>query len=109
MKKRFLCLFLAVLMLLSVALVGCEKKDDTEADIDTNTGAKTITMRIITEQKVFNTDEVAFGGSGVTNAGVQFRSEQFGGKHAVRLRLPPLGVTVLRCTRKKATRKKSRA
>ena len=57
MKKRFLCLFLAVLMLLSVALVGCEKKDDTEADIDTNTGAKTITMRIITEQKVFNTDE----------------------------------------------------
>ena len=57
MKKRFLCLFLALVMLLSVALVGCEKKDDTEADVDTNTGAKTITMRIITEQDVFNTDE----------------------------------------------------
>ncbi|MBR5880641.1 MAG: alpha amylase C-terminal domain-containing protein, partial [Clostridia bacterium] len=58
--------------------------------------------------EVFNTDDVAFGGSGVTNTGAQFRSEQIGGKHAVRLRLPPLGVTVLRCTRKKATRKKSR-
>lgn len=57
MKKRFVCLFLVALMVLSASLVGCNKKDDTSADIDKNTGAKTITMRIITEQKVFNTDE----------------------------------------------------
>ena len=59
--------------------------------------------------EVFNTDDTAFGGSGVTNTGTQFRSEQMGTKHAVRLRLPPLGVSVLRCTRKRAQRKKSRA
>ena len=53
--------------------------------------------------------DTAFGGSGVTNTGTQFRSEQMGTKHAVRLRLPPLGVSVLRCTRKRAQRKKSRA
>lgn len=57
MKKRFGCLFLAILMILSVTLVGCDNKDDTSADVDENTGAKTITMRIITEQKVYNTDE----------------------------------------------------
>lgn len=56
MKKKFLCLVLCVLLILPVALVGCNKKDDTEADVSKNTGAKTITMRIITEQKVFNTD-----------------------------------------------------
>ena len=44
-------------MILSVALVGCDQKDDTEADVEQNTGAKTITMRIVTEQKVYNTDE----------------------------------------------------
>jgi len=44
-------------MLASVALTACSQKDDTSADIETNTGAKTITMRIVTEQKVFNTDE----------------------------------------------------
>lgn len=57
MKKRFLCLFLAIVMIASASLVSCNKKDDTEADVDANTGAKTITMRIITEQKVFNTEE----------------------------------------------------
>ena len=51
--------------------------------------------------EVFNTDDTAYGGSGVTNTGVQFRSESVGGKQAVRLRLPPLGGCVLRCTRKK--------
>jgi len=44
-------------MLLSVALTGCSQNDSTSADVDTNTGAKTITMRIITERKVFNTDK----------------------------------------------------
>ncbi len=55
--KRLLCLLLALVMLLPLSLVGCDKKDDTEADIDTNTGAKTITMRIITEKEVCNNDE----------------------------------------------------
>ena len=31
------------------------------------------------------------------------------GKYAIRLRVPPLGVCVLRCARKKPTRKPSRA
>ena len=58
--------------------------------------------------EVFNTDEVRFGGSGVTNAGVRFRSESVGGKHAVRLRIPPLGVCVLRYTAKRAAGRPSR-
>jgi 1,4-alpha-glucan branching enzyme len=58
--------------------------------------------------EVFNTDDTAYGGSGVTNAGVQFRSESVGGKQAVRLRLPPLGGCVLRCTRKKTAGRPSR-
>ena len=44
-------------MLAGVVMTGCSKQDSTSADIATNTGAKTITMRIITEKKVFNTDE----------------------------------------------------
>ena len=58
--------------------------------------------------EVFNTDEVRFGGSGVTNAGVRFRSESVGGKHAVRLRIPPLGACVLRYTAKRASGRPSR-
>ena len=58
--------------------------------------------------EVFNTDEVRFGGSGVTNAGVRFRSESAGGKHAVRLRIPPLGACVLRYTAKRAAGRPSR-
>ena len=58
--KRLLCLLLALAMLLSLALVSCGEKqegEDTEADVDKNTGAKTITMRIITEKEVCNNDE----------------------------------------------------
>lgn len=58
--KRLLCLLLALVMLLSLALVSCDEKqegEDTEADVDKNTGAKTITMRIITEKEVCNNDE----------------------------------------------------
>ncbi|MBO7296504.1 MAG: alpha amylase C-terminal domain-containing protein, partial [Clostridia bacterium] len=61
-----------------------------------------------TYAEVFNTDDTAYGGSGVTNAGVQFRSESVNGKHAVRLRLPPLGCCVLRCMRKKTAGKPCR-
>ena len=55
MKKRILCMLLASVMLMSCFLLfGCAKETE-EADVDTNTGAKTITMRVITEKKVYNT------------------------------------------------------
>lgn len=58
MKKKLLCLFLGSIMLLSMfAFVGCAQDEDEEADVATNTGAKTITLRLITEKKVCNTDE----------------------------------------------------
>ncbi len=58
MKKRILCLLFATLMLISSFLfAGCSQDEDVEADISTNTGAKTITLRIITEKKVCNSDE----------------------------------------------------
>lgn len=45
-------------MLLSMFMfVGCAQEEDAEADVATNTGAKTITLRLITEKKVCNTDE----------------------------------------------------
>lgn len=55
--KRLLCLLLTLVMLLSL-FVACDKKEeDAEADVDKNTGAKTITMRIITEKEVCNNAE----------------------------------------------------
>lgn len=58
MMKRLLCLLLALVMLLSLSLVSCdEKTEDAEADVDKNTGAKTITLRIITEKEVCNNAE----------------------------------------------------
>ena len=60
-------------------------------------------------EEVFNSDDVRYGGSGVTNSGVRFSSrpnpEPLSGRaaesilpYALRLRLPPLGVTVLKLT-----------
>lgn len=57
MKKRILCLFLGLVMILSVVLTGCTQEEEAEADVDQNTGAKTITLSIISEKKVCNTDE----------------------------------------------------
>lgn len=57
MKKRLLCLLMGLLMVLSVAFTACSNSDDDGADVTANTGAKTITMRLITEKKVFNTKE----------------------------------------------------
>ncbi len=56
MKKRLLCLFLGMILLLSCVLTGCEQ-EKTEADVDSDMGAKTITMTVITEKKVCNTDK----------------------------------------------------
>lgn len=57
MRKRLLCLLLCLVMVASCALTACSSSDDGEADVSTDTGAKTITMRIITEKKVCNTDK----------------------------------------------------
>lgn len=49
-------------------------------------------------QELLNTDDTAFGGSGVVNTG-QLRPEQLGWhgrSHSMQLRVPPLGVTLLR-------------
>ncbi len=58
MKKRILCLLLGLVMILSVAsFVGCAQEEEEEADVAKNTGAKTITLRIISEKYVCNTDK----------------------------------------------------
>ncbi len=60
MKKRILCLCLACLMLVSCFLMAsCANTAEEEegADVAENTGAKTITMRLITEKKVCNSEE----------------------------------------------------
>lgn len=57
MKKRLLCLFLGLILVLSVFLTACSSEEEEEADVDEDTGAQTITMRVITEKKVCNTDE----------------------------------------------------
>ena len=58
MKKRILCLLLGIVMILSVvSLVGCAQEEEEEADVAKNTGAKTITLRLISEKYVCNTDK----------------------------------------------------
>lgn len=58
MKKRILCLLLGLVMILSaMSFVGCAGEEEEEADVAKNTGAKTITLRIISEKYVCNTDE----------------------------------------------------
>ncbi|MBR4031636.1 MAG: hypothetical protein IKJ07_02770 [Clostridia bacterium] len=54
MKKRLLCLFMGLILVLSVFLTACSS-DDEGAD-KKNTGAQTITMCVITERKVCNTE-----------------------------------------------------
>lgn len=56
MKKRVLCLFLGVVMLLSMALTACSGGDEQAADVD-DVGAQTITMRLVSEKKVCNNDD----------------------------------------------------
>lgn len=63
-------------------------------------------------EEIFNSDDMRYGGSGVTNKGVRFKSlpnpfltpgvaaENLVSK-CIRLRLPPLGATVLKLTKKR--------
>ena len=57
MKKRLLCLFLGLILVLSVALTACSNQEEDEADVDEDIGAQTITMSIPTTKEVCNTDE----------------------------------------------------
>ena len=53
-------------------------------------------------EEVFNSDDVAYGGSGVTNDGAKFTSEEVAWNHqeqSIVLRVPPLGGTILRYVR----------
>ena len=66
-------------------------------------------LRVPTEGKyeeIFNSDDQKYGGSGVTNKGVVFdslRDPIFGTySEGIRLRVPPLGATILRMTEKRA-------
>ena len=66
-------------------------------------------------EEVFNTDASEFGGSGVTNTGVQFKSEEKGWNNqadSVVVRVPPLGGMILRYVKplpKKRVRKTTTA
>ena len=69
-------------------------------------------------EEVFNTDDERFGGSGVTNAGTRFETEDKpwnGREQSFKLRIPPLGGMVLHYVgplpkkAKKATTKKAAA
>ena len=57
MKKRLLCMALMLIMIVSALLLaGCSKEEETTEDTS-NDGAKTITMWIVSEQKVSAEDE----------------------------------------------------
>ena len=56
-----------------------------------------------TYEEIFNSDDERFGGSGVTNKGVKFKTElgeDFGHPYFIRMRIPPMGASIMRCTRK---------
>ena len=56
MKKRLFCLLLALVLAVPMILTACSNEDETEADVGEDLGAQTITMRMLTDKKVFNTD-----------------------------------------------------
>ena len=47
-------------------------------------------------KEIFNSDDTLYGGSGVTNKNVYFNSTQDGNKNILHMRLPPLGVSILK-------------
>ena len=56
MKKRLLCLFMGLILVLSVMLTACSSSDEEESE-DDSLGAQTITLRLVTERRVCNSDE----------------------------------------------------
>jgi 1,4-alpha-glucan branching enzyme len=64
-----------------------------------------------TYEEIFNSDDVRFGGSGVINTG-DLKTTGIGissCQDSVEIRVPPLGITVLRCKRKAPVRQTSPA
>ena len=63
-----------------------------------------------TYEEIFNSDDVRYGGSGVVNSGVKFKTEKqvSVGEYtdSIRMRMPPMGAVILRCTRKARTNSK---
>ena len=57
MKKRLFCLLLGLILVLPMIFTACSDGDDAAADVSEDLGAQTITMRMVTEKKVYNTDE----------------------------------------------------
>ena len=47
-------------------------------------------------KEIFNSDDISYGGSGVTNKNTYFNSTCEGSNNIIRLRLPPLGATILK-------------
>jgi 1,4-alpha-glucan branching enzyme len=47
-------------------------------------------------KEIFNSDDISYGGSGVTNKNTYFNSTCEGNDNIIRLRLPPLGATILK-------------
>ena len=56
MKKRLFCLLLGLILVLPMVFTACSEGEDTSADVSEDLGAQTITMRMVTEKKVYNTD-----------------------------------------------------
>ena len=58
MKKRLLCLFLGLVMVLaSFSFTACSSGEEEEVDVGEDMGAQTITMRLISEKRVCNNDK----------------------------------------------------
>ena len=57
MKTRLICLTLSVLMLLMVLLTGCSVNTGEEEEEATDKTVATLTMHVVTEQKVYYDEE----------------------------------------------------
>ncbi len=57
MKKRLFCLLLSLVLVLPLVLSACSGEEDSGADVSEDLGAQTITMRMVTERRVCNTDK----------------------------------------------------
>ena len=57
MKKRLFCMLLCLILVLPMVLSACSTEEEEGADVSEDLGAQTITVRMVTERKVCNTDD----------------------------------------------------